>query len=111
MGKTLQQQHQVDLAREVEEGGRLVEQNHRRLLRERLRYHHLLHLAVAEAAHAALSHRRNADALYRLAHDEAVVAGEAPPEAGVGRTSERNKFLDSHVASVGARGEHNRNNA
>ena len=102
----VEQLHDLHLAGEIEERGRLVEENDRRLLREGLGDHHLLPLAVAQGLDHAVGEMADLYVLESLADDLPVLLAERAPETGVGTAAEADQLLDAHVADLALVGQH-----
>ena len=102
LGEAAQERHQLHLARIVEESRGFVEQHHGRLLRQGLRHHSLLPLAVAEHRHTTGGEAAYAHKAHRLGNYRPVGRRERPPETRVGRATQRDKLADGDVLPVGA---------
>lgn len=63
----------------VEAGGRLVQEEQVRLLRDPLREQHTLALAAGEGAEPPVGEAGDAESVHALVHDRPVLAGESPP--------------------------------
>ncbi len=102
----VEQLHDLHFAGEIEEGGRLVEEDDRRLLREGFGDHHLLSLAVAQGLDHAMGEMADLNVLESLADDLPVLLAERAPKTGVGAAAEADQLLDAHVADFALVGQH-----
>ena len=108
VGDVKEELHDLHPAWIVEKSCRFVEEDDRRLLRQRLGNHDLLTLTVAEARHRSVCHPLYADKTQRAGHDVAVFTGETSPEAREGSTPCGHHLPHRGTHHVGPVGEHHR---
>ena len=93
------------LAGEIEEGGRLVEDDDAGLLGKRLGYHRLLALAIAQLGDAALGEVGDADLVDGFIYYLLICRSQGAPEIGVGRPADAYNLLDRQLGNIDAGGE------
>ena len=93
-----QQGDQLDARRHVEERRGLVEQQHRRLLRQRPGDHHPLALAVAHLGDDPVLQVFGPDRAQRFGDEPLVVGVEGPEPAGVGVAAEADELPAGEAA-------------
>ena len=107
----VEQLHDLHFAGEIEEGGWLVEEDDRRLLRKGLGDHHLLPLPIAQGLDHAAGEMADLYVLESLADNLPVLLAERAPKAGVGAAAEADQLLDAHVADLTFVGQHDANHS
>ena len=104
MRQHLQDRQQLDLALDVEEGCRLVQKDHFRLLAQRTRQKNALALAAADAVEIPVGEGGGAHQLQCLPHLLPVLVGQNAQPPGVGVAPGRRKVKTGgqfHPAAVG----------
>ena len=99
-GQPPEQRRQRIAVREVEEGGRFVEQDDRGVLRQHAGDHHPLALAVGHAVHRLAGEIRHPHQAERTFHDGAVGLLHAPDPVGVGGAAQRHDIFAGEVGDA-----------
>ena len=102
-----QQFHQLHLAWIVEEGSGLVKEYHGGVLSERLGYHHLLTLTVAESLHLPLPQILYPYKPYGSIHSRLILLPQGAPEAGVRHAPQAHQRFCIHILQGRFLGEDN----
>ena len=97
----MQQIQDFHLARIIEEGGGLVEEDDGRLLRQGFGDHHFLTFAVTQGLDHAVAERNDAHQRQCIVHLAAVFGRQPAPEAGVRAAPHPHQFGDRHVLEIG----------
>ena len=88
----MQQIHHLDPADYIQKGCRLIEQDDRTLLGQRLCDHHLLPLSIGELGHIILSLVADTGCLHRLLDDSEVLPIEPTEKTGIGMPSQSHQL-------------------
>ena len=97
------------LAGEIEEGGRLVENDDAGLLGKRLGYHRLLALAIAQLGDVALGEVTDADLMDGFIYYLLICRSKGAPEIGVGRPADAYNLSDRQLGNIDTGGENHAN--
>jgi len=103
--------HQLHLAGIVEKGCRLVQIDDGRLLSQRLGYHDLLPLAIAQRLYHASGQRLDANESDGLTNHLMVFVRQPAPEPRIGCTPHSNQFLCRHILDSQLFCQHNANHS
>ena len=99
-GQPPEQRRQRVAVRQVEKGGRLVQQDDGGVLRQHAGDHHPLAFAVGHAVHRLAGEPRHAHQLQRAFDDGAVGLLHAPDPVGVGGAPQRHDILAGEVGDA-----------
>ena len=92
-----EQLHHLNFTWIVQKSRRLIQIDHRRLLRQCLSYHDLLTLAVTKCLNHPIAKRVYSYKLHRPSDNLLVLVVEGPPKARIGRTAHIHQFFHRHV--------------
>ena len=109
--EVMQQLHHFHFAGKVEESGRLIQINHRRLMSQRFGYHHFLTFAVAQRMHHAVCQMRDADQSNGVFHHMLVLLCQHAPKTCIRGASQPHQFRNGHIAEVALLRQHHTDDA
>jgi len=96
----MEQLHHFHFTREIKEGSRFVQENHRSFLSQCLGNHHFLSFAITQCMYHAMCQMRYSDQVDSMIHYLFIFFGECSPETGIWTASQTDKFHRSHIADI-----------